>query len=274
MSCKDYQPIVDDFVAAISPYVVSIGSGYPNKSEKLPPPDGSGTLVKFRTKRGVVYGVLTAAHVARWLECKDKSYFVGCSKIKNSKVLACSVNFLFIHFNADKYQFHNEFGGGYFPDLAFIALSLNKIPNHPLFLESEFYDLDSNEEFGYEFDEKIFSGYYRGACPKDEYDSFGNAQITFCIGGEEQIGHENNVHFWKIPNKDGRTIKGASGAGFFRCRYEGQGKDRLLVISLDGVIVSESLSEGMVFAIAGSYLFEVYLPSLKEFCASEVESSL
>ncbi len=64
----------------------SLGGSSGNPDILSPAPIGSDTFVKFSIlDHMVVYGILTAAHVARWLNFaqSEKGQFIGLSKLQN-----------------------------------------------------------------------------------------------------------------------------------------------------------------------------------------------
>ncbi len=72
-----------------------------------------------------------------------------------------------------------------------------------------------------------------------------------------------HLQYWEIPNDTNKSITGGSGAGFWRFHCEKQ----QITPSLEGVIVSEEQSNYSYFeALATPYLYEDFLPKLKEFC--------
>lgn len=245
---------------------VSLGS-YLGSSE-LPPPIGSGTFVKFSTLAYVVYGILTAAHVVKDLKfgLPGQPAFVGLSKPQNGDTVACSVSFPYIYSCVEIEGFHSDSDDSYRPDIAFIALGIDgRLPNHELITESLFYDLDSNEEL-ITYDPQIASAFYRGAAPKRPD---GLLDTAVCIGGGERLRSDDKAHlqYWEIPNDTNKSIAGGSGAGFWRFYCEKQ----QITPSLEGVIISEERSNYSYFeALATPYLYEDFLPKLKEFCKNNL----
>ncbi|OGN55182.1 MAG: hypothetical protein A3D96_06560 [Chlamydiae bacterium RIFCSPHIGHO2_12_FULL_44_59] len=243
-------------------YHVSLGS-YLGSSE-LPPPIGSGTFVKFSTLAHVIYGILTAAHVVKDLKfgLLGQPAFVALSKLQNGDTVACSVSFQYIYGCVEIEGFHSESDDGYKPDIAFIALGIDgRLPNHELITESLFYDLNTNNEWVM-YDPQIASAFYRGAAPKRPD---GLLDTAVCIGGGERLRFDDkaNLQYWEIPNDTHKSIAGGSGAGFWRFQCEKQ----QITPSLEGVIISEERSTYSSFeALATPYLYEDFLPKLKEFC--------
>jgi hypothetical protein len=168
---------------------VSLGGSSDNPDILSPAPIGSGTFVKFSIlDHMVVYGILTAAHVARWLNFaqSEKGQFIGLSKLQNGDTIACSVTFPFIYHIASTDHFHSTSGDGYRPDIAFIALGINgRLPAHELIENSSFYDLDNNHELEL-FNQQVFSSFYKGA-GKIRPDGLLDTCITFV--GESKITH-------------------------------------------------------------------------------------
>jgi len=243
-------------------YYVSLGS-YLGSSE-LPPPIGSGTFVKFSILAHVVYGILTAAHVVKDLKfgLLGQPAFVGLSKLQNGKTIACSASFPYIYGCVEIEGFHSNSDNAYKPDIAFIALGIDGLlPNHELITESLFYDLDSNKELVM-YDPQIASAFYRGAAPKRPD---GLLDTAVCIGGGERLRSDDKAHlqYWEIPNNTNKSIAGGSGAGFWRFYCEKQ----QITPSLEGVVISEERSNYSYFeALSTPYLYEDFLPKLKQFC--------
>ncbi len=235
---------------------------------ELPPPIGSGTFVRFSTLEHVVYGILTAAHIVKDLKfgLPGQPAFIGLSKLQNRDTVACSVSFSYIYGCVEIEGFHSDSDNGYRPDIAFIVLGINgHLPNHELITESLFYDLDSNEEFVMH-DPQIASAFYRGAAPKRPD---GLLDTAVCIGGGERLRFDEKAHlqYWEIPNDTNKSIAGGSGAGFWRFYYE---KEQITP-SFEGVIISEECSNYSYFeALATPYLYEDFLPKLKEFCKNNL----
>lgn len=248
-------------------YHVSLGS-YLGSSE-LPPPIGSGTFVKFSTLTHVVYGILTAGHVVKDLKfgLLDQPAFIGLSKLQNGDTIACSVSFQYIYACVEIKGFHSESNDGYKPDIAFIALGIDgRLPNHELITESLFYDLDTNNGLVM-YDPQIASAFYRGAAPKRPD---GLLDTAVCIGGGERLRFDDkaNLQYWEIPNDTNKSIAGGSGASFWRFQCE----KRQITPSLEGIIISEERSNYSYFeALATPYLYEDFLPKLKEFCKKNID---
>jgi len=247
-------------------YHVSLGDsvdGY-----VLAPPNGSGTFVKFSVFNKTMFGILTAAHIARRLKItiKDMAQFVGISKPHLQHTLRCLTPFHFIYCNADIRHFHSKLNDSYWPDIAFIALGNDSFcPKHEIFTKSKFYDLDANTEFGYTEDMNIFTTFFRGACNDDEITKEG-LLAELCLGGGETIHFDNEtkIHYWRIPNFSKKTIAGASGAGFWRHKIV---TDNLRT-SLEGVITAESPLHDYIDAISPSYLYDTFLPNLKKYSSA------
>ena len=71
----------------------------------------------------------------------------------------------------------------------------------------------------------------------------------------------------KIPNDINKSIADGSGAGFWRF----QCKNQEITTSLEGVIISEERSNHSYFeALTTPYLYEDFLPELKEFCKNNL----
>jgi hypothetical protein len=242
-------------------YHVSLGS-YLGSSE-LPPPIGSGTFVKFSTLSRVIYGILTAAHVVKDLKfgLLGQPAFVGLSKLLNGETIACSVSFQRIYACAEVKGFNSNSKDGYRPDIAFIALGMDgHLPNHELITNSLFYDLDINKELVI-YDPQIASAFYRGAAP---FRPDGLLDTAVCIGGGEILRYDDNahLHYWEIPNDTSKSISGGSGAGFWRFECAKQ----QITPSLEGVVISEESSNYSYFeAMSSSYLYETFLPELKNY---------
>lgn len=247
-------------------YHVSLGN-YLGSSE-LDPPIGSGTFVKFSIASHGIYGILTAAHVVKDLKfgLLGQPAFVGLSKLQNGDTIACSVSFSYIYGCVEIERFHSNSNDGYRPDIAFIALGTDgRLPDHELITESSFYDLDTNTDLVMH-DPQIVSAFYRGAAPKRPD---GLLDTAVCIGGGETLRFDDKaqLQYWEIPNDTNKSISGGSGAGFWRFFCEkGQ-----ITPSLEGVIISEEATNYSYFeAMSTSYLYETFLPGLKDFCAKEL----
>ena len=247
---------------------VSLGGASSNPAFPSPIPDGSGTFVKFSIScNQIVYGILTAAHVARWLKFgqNEKGQFVGLSRLQNGDTIACSVTFPFIYHVASKHHFHLTSKEGYLPDIAFIALGLNKyLPVHELIENSSFYDLDDNKELEL-CNQQVFSSFCKGA-GKLRPDGLIDTCITF--GGGEFLKFDEKIgcQYWEIPNTSGSSIAGASGAGFWRFIFE----NGILRKSLEGVIIAEGDGYDYIEAMETSYLYDSFLPELKKYCAENI----
>ncbi len=234
--------------------------------ERLSNPNGSGTFVSFFVDGKRAYGILTAAHVARCLPLivnGAKQQFIGLTKPSQGEAAhACVASFRFMYFSADIRHFHFSDGSAYRPDIAFILLEIDGFPKHELFEQSEFYDLETDVVFLLEEDTQVLSGFFRGACPQAEVSEDGFLNTPVCLGGGEKICFDDRafVQFWHIPNTSRKSIKGGSGAGFWRFRYD---QNRLLMKSFAGVITAEGPDCDYIEAIAAPYIFETFLPSLK-----------
>ena len=243
---------------------VSLGDSPGNPNLVSPPPSGSGTFVKFTIQEGmVVYGILTAAHVARWLRFgkNDNRQFLGLSKLQKGDTVACSVTFPFIYHVASIEHFHSTSGDGYQPDIAFIALGINEcLPSHELIADSSFYDLDSNQELEL-YICQVFSAFYKGA-GEIRPDGLINTFVAFGGGEILKFDEKIGVQYWRVPNTSGESIAGGSGAGFWRLIYN----NGVLRKSLEGVITAEDRNYEYFEAIATSYLYDTFLPQLKKFC--------
>ena len=243
-------------------YHVSLGCT-PLPGDRLSAPFGSGIFAKFQLDGRTIYGILTAAHIARDLPLifNQNRQFIGLTKpSQTEEALACLVTFYLIYCSADIRYFNAAGRDAYRPDVAFIVLGIDKVPEHELICSSAFYDLDTNPEFLFEKDPQILSGFFRGACNLDEVSEDNFLYTPVCFGGGEEISYdvEVAVQYWKIPNKSLETIAGGSGSGFWRFRYNEEG---ILVKSLAGVITGEG--EDFIEAISFSYLIETFLPGLK-----------
>jgi hypothetical protein len=266
MTTSTFEKMLSEASEYVLAHHVSLGGSHANPSIPLPPPNGSATFVRFRIKGGVVYGILTAAHVARWLKFgrNRQGQFLGLSKPQGADGIACSVTFHFIHHVAPLNHFHAYSNKAYRPDLAFIALGLDRYSDHQLLHNSKFFDLDANIELGFTEDPRIFSAFFRGACHDSEISADGYMATALCIGGGEVIKHdlETHVQYWKVPNTSRKSIGGGSGAGFWRFRYE----EGVLKKSLEGVVISEGENFDFFEAMAPSYPYDSYLGDLKNFC--------
>lgn len=270
MVTSTFEKMLSEASEYVLAHHVSLGGSYANPAMPLPPPNGSGTFVRFKIDEGIIYGILTAAHVARWLKFgrNSQGQFLGLSKPQNADTIACSVTFHFIHHVAPLDRFHAYSHEAYRPDLAFIALGLNRYSNHELLHNSRFFDLDANSEFGFVEDPCILSVFFRGACHDSEISADGYMNTPLCIGGGEVIKHDTktNIQYWEIPNTSRKSIGGGSGAGFWRFRYE-EGE---LKKSLEGVIIAEAENFSHIEAMATPYLYDSYLTDLKDFCTANI----
>lgn len=261
-----FEQMLSEASECVLAHHVSLGGSCANSAIPLPLPNGSGTFVRFKIDAGIVYGILTAAHVARWLKLgrNSQGQFLGLSKLQNGDSIACSVTFHFIHHVAPLDRFHINSHKAYRPDLAFIALGLNRYSNHELLHNSKFFDLDANVELGFTEDPRILSGFFRGACHASEISADGYMNTPLCIGGREVIRHdtETNIQYWEIPNTSKKSIGGGSGAGFWRFRYEREELKKFL----EGVIIAEADNFSNIEAMAPPYLYDTYLIDLKDFC--------
>jgi hypothetical protein len=257
------EKILDEASEHILAHHVSLGSPSP-AGASLPPPNGSGTFVRFSIQQGfVVYGILTAAHVMRWLKFgrNDQGEFVGLSKLQKGNTLACSITFPFVYHIASIEHFHSQSTAGYRPDIAFVALGINeRLPDHELIQGSSFYSLDDNQELKLN-NQQIFSAFCKGA-GKVRPDGLLNTFVAFG-GGEFLI---NGAQSWAIPNTTRESIAGASGAGFWRFFYD----DGALSKALEGVVIAEGGDYDYVEAMATPYLYDIFLPQLKRFCTDNL----
>jgi hypothetical protein len=268
----DFDKMAADATLYILKHHISLGSYVSPDGNQLGPPSGSGTLVSFEVDGKRAYGILTAAHVARWTPIIKKNgenqEWIGLMKPSENQGCACLCTFRFQYFSVSIAHFHEQTGIAYRPDLAFILLGIDEYPKHELFEKSEFYDMDNDISFLVEEDPQVFSGFFRGACMEKEIkDGFLNTPI--CFGGGEKIRFDARafVQYWEIPNTSGQTMRGGSGAAFwqFRCNENGD-----LIKSLAGVITAESTGCDLIEAIAASYIFDDFLPNLKKQVRNEL----
>jgi hypothetical protein len=243
---------------------VSLGDSPGDPLLLSPSPNGSGTFVRFAITEGmIVYGILSAAHVAKGLKFgrNDAHQFVGLSKLHKGDTVACSVTFPFIYYIASLEDFHSTGNKGYRPDIAFIALGINqRLPSHEMLAESSFYDLDGNEELEL-FNNQIFSAFYKGA-GKIRPDGLLDTYVAFGGGETLKFDEKSGVQYWRIPNTGKESIAGGSGAGFWRFID----KNGMLRRSLEGVIIAEGQNFDYFEAMETSYLYFTFLPQLKQFC--------
>lgn len=263
---NELRQLLNEIQEHISKYHVSLGD-YLGSSE-LPSPIGSGTFVKFSIRSHTIYGILTAAHVIKDLKFGLVGHpsYIGLTKLQKRDTVACAATFAHIYVCADYKGFKSDLKYGYRPDIAFIVLGIDgHLTNHELITESLFHDLDSNEEL-VAFSPQIASAFYRGAAPKRPD---GLLDTAVHIGGGETLRFDDkaNLQYWEIPNDTHKSIAGGSGAGFWRFNCERQ----QITPSLEGVIISEeSINYSYFEALATSYLYEDFLPELKEFCEKNV----
>lgn len=247
---------------------VSLGGSSGEPDSELPLPDGSGTFAKFSVSVHTIYGIFTAAHVARGLKFGRNMgrEFIGLSKLQKGDTVACSVTFPFIYHIASVEHFHSSSDESYRPDIAFIALGIDGCwPQHELIENSSFYDLDANQQLGL-CDQRMFSAFYRGAAGKRPD---GLLNTFAAIGGDEVLRYDEKigVHYWEIPNTSGESIAGGSGAGFWRFRNE----EGTLHKSFEGVVTAESQAFNSIEAIATPYFYDDFLPNLKKFCLENID---
>ena len=258
------EKILEEASEHILAHHVSLGDSPGDPNLLSPPPNGSGSFVRFSIQEDmIVYGILTAAHVARWLRFgrNDNHQFVGLSKLQKGDTIACSVTFPFIYHIAPPEHFHSTSDEGYRPDIAFIALGMNqRLPSHELIIDSSFYNLDSNEELELS-NRQIFSAFCKGA-GKIRPDGLLNTYIAFGGGETLKFDEKTSIQYWRIPNTSGESIAGGSGAGFWRFIY----KNGILYKSLEGVIIAEGQNCDYFEAMETSYLYDSFLPQLKKFC--------
>ena len=262
------EELPEDFFEHILAHHVSLGDSPGDPSKLSPPPDGSGTFVRFTIQEGmVVYGILTAAHVARWLKFgrNGSSQFLGLSKLQKGDTLACSVTFPFIYLIASLERFHSTPNEGYRPDLAFIALGINqRLPSHELIVNSSFYDLDANEELEL-YNRQIFWAFCKGA-GKNRPDGPLDTYVALGRGEMPKFDEKSSIQYWRVPNTSGESIAGGSGAGFWRF-IENNGIFRK---SLEGVIIAEGENCNYFEAMETMYLYSTFLPKLKKFCREKL----
>lgn len=261
------EKILNDIESHVLSYHVSLGSYF--GSTDLPLPIGSGTFVKFSVSSHIFYGILTAAHVIKDLKfgIAGQPSAIGLSKLINGNTVASIVPFPYIYARASIEGFQSKSKKAYRPDIAFIFLEIDKhLPNPELIANSIFYDLDAHIDLIVD-DPQIISAFYRGAAP---IRPDGLLDTAVCIGGGEclKFDGETQIQYWKIPNNLNESIAGASGAGFFRFDCN----NRILIPSLEGVIVSEDdLTYSSIEAISSSYLYNTFLPELKNFCLNNLK---
>jgi hypothetical protein len=230
----------------------------------LPAPTGSGTFVKFSIPSHTIYGILSAAHVVKDLKfgLQGKPSYIGLSKLQSGDTIACIAPFSYIYGIAAIEGLKSNTGDAYKPDIAFIALGIdNQLPEHDLINRSSFYDLDGHIDLVVH-DSQIASAFYRGAAPKRP-DGLLNTAVH--IGGGELLKYDDEakLHYWQVPNELHKSISGGSGAGFWRfdCNKP------IRVPSLEGIIISEEAETYSYFeALSPSYLYDDFLPKLKDVC--------
>jgi hypothetical protein len=142
---------------------------------------------------------------------------------------------------------------------------------HPLLLNSKFYDLDVKEENDLiaARQSSIISGFYRGATTDAEIiDNI--VPIGPYTGGDEQLAHNqrSNIYYWKIPYQKKLWINGASGSAFWRVIEKNNQTD----ISLGGTIVCLSPNKEKIHATSAIYLYQTFLPELKKACSEQLKS--
>jgi hypothetical protein len=256
MNDHDFDEMMKEASDHVLGHHVSLGvsSGIP--SLLLPPPIGSGTFVRFALPSGTMYGILTAAHVIEaWLETANNGKCIVLSKPQKGNTVACSCTGLFIFYTPSKVYVGC-------PDIAFIAFGVDEqLPKHELIENSLFCDLDSIDELGLS-NKQIFSGFFRGAAEKR---ADGLLDTFAALGGGESLISEGCYQYWAIPNTSRQSISGASGAGFWRFLYE----KGILRKSLEGVIIAEGPHYDYIKAMAVPYLYETFLPGLKNFFTSK-----
>ncbi|MFW9876421.1 MAG: hypothetical protein ACFFG0_25275 [Candidatus Thorarchaeota archaeon] len=251
---KLYNEIKDPILG----YHVSLGNDL--GTSRPPPPIGSGIFSKLSISSHIIYGILTAAHVVKDLILQSKSK-ICLSKPKNENTIVCTTSFSFIYCYINNKKFLDKSRAEYLPDIAFIALDVDKIPNNDLIIDSSFYDLDSNIDLVID-NSKIVSAFFRGAAEKNN----GFLDTCLCIGGKEKLksDKQTGVQLWEIPNTSNKSISGASGAGFWRFNCK-KPQD----IFLGGIIISEDSSKfSFIRAITNSYIYNNFLPDLKKYCKS------
>lgn len=251
------------FETHVLKYHVSLGNHL--GGSELPPPIGSGTFVKFSIPSHTIYGILTAAHVIRNLKLEETEQpaFVGLSKLHNGETIACSAPSSYIHCYAEIKGFASPSADGYRPDIAFILLGIDEcLTDQELITNSSFWDLDANVSLVIN-DRQIASVFYRGAAPKRPD---GLLDTAVCIGGGEILKFDDQAHlyYWEVPNTSNKSIRGGSGAGFWRFDCNKQ----TIVASLEGVVISEeSFTYSFFEAMSPSSLYDDFLPKLKDYCS-------
>lgn len=272
----DFDKIVADATSSILRHHISLGSSVSPDGNQLGPPRGSGTLVSFDVDGKRAYGILTAAHVARWIPIikkkEESQEWIGVMKPSEGQGCACLCPFRFWYFSASTDHFYEQTGISYRPDLAFILLGIDEHPKHELFEQSEFYDMDNDISFPVEENSLVSSGFFRGACEETEIkDGILNARMCFGWGEKIRFDSRAFVQYWEIPNINHQTMRGASGAVFWRFRYNENGN---LIKSLAGVVTAESAECDLIEAIAASYIFDDFLPNLKKQVRNELSLNL
>jgi hypothetical protein len=257
----------------MSQYQVSLGtsSDYPI---------ASGTFIKFNAlledKVVKVYGIFTAKHVLDDSDPKVESLcksiivddkgrqFIVLSKLIKNVVVGCLANFPFFYAQADRNGARSS--GRFDPDLGFICIGFGKnIADHELLNNSKFYDLDENQERDLAEPEfSVMSGFYRGA---DEVVDKVMLAGPYTGGGEcLAYNQRSKVHYWKLQNPQNLLVHGSSGAGFWRLSLQ----NNIPYISLGGTIVCLSHNQKRIHATAAQYLYECFLPELKQVCEKEL----
>jgi hypothetical protein len=230
----------------------------------LPFPEGSATLAKFSIIINNisidVYGILTAAHVIYAIFPEFRSGFIkhpwiGLSKPSVYGEIGCLHHFRFLMCTLDD-------PGDL--DLGFFLLgTIKKPPTHPLFLCSDFYDLDIPQQLTYQ-DSSDGSGLFRGAQPVEDPDETFLDSTGFYCGGGEVILERQKLKYWKSKKLKNFSMAGASGAAFWRFRLADiqHIQQNSLKAAFGGVVLEQDKNN--IFALSYEQLFEQFLPDLKK----------
>lgn len=227
-------------------------------------PHGSGMLAKYSTKNSIMYGIITASHVAfevfQSLRIIDNKELLLVTKPILGKTVACYTTFEFAYHAASKREFNESYNWidqkGVSPDIAFIALRSTP-PEHDIFKSSAFYDLDKHSSLN---KPSRLSGFYRGASSEPEISNNNLLTTTgsYLTGSyDEKYDQKYRLNYLKIPNVN-IPANGTSGAAFWAFDL----KQNQIYPYFKGILTTQKGDK--LYATSESYVRKVLLPELKD----------
>ncbi len=262
----------------ILPYHVSLSSSL---GDKLLPPDGSGIFVTFSvsSRSGIIpiYGILTAGHVVEKIELithkKHGGCFIGLSKPCNclGNTIYTStypIDLILWEFDRKYCRYLTQHQHGKEPfyerDISFIGLGSGEfLLQNELIQKSTFYNLDAPIEPKHSWPMVFF----RGACLDSEIeDGTLNTEIYVAKKGEFKRYSKSKIPYLEISNPIDKSMSGASGSGLWMvCRDNGAINMSLrgIIVGQTDVIDPEDFGNRKILALDIFYIYEIFLPLLK-----------